>query len=290
MEGFEHGLEWERREARAQGSSPGRMVAESTTPDGAPWSQVFRIDGGYVLRFPGLADFEITADGSRVRSWPSRELEDETIRDLYLNHVVPLALSRAGLLVFHASAVEIDGEAVAFLGESGRGKSTLAAAFATRGSRFLSDDGLLVDCREDGFWILPNHPSIRLWDDSREALIPAGRAAARANAKERLRGGEHLAFCGEPRRLRALYFLGEGMVPALSFGPMSGQEMVMGLLHHAFLLDPEDRSPLADHFERTAALARAVAGWRLDFPNDLQGLGAITRAIVAHARGARAAA
>jgi hypothetical protein len=60
---------------------------------------------------------------------------------------------------------------VAFLGESGRGKSTLAASFATEGTRFLTDDGLLLEWVGGHCMIVPSHPSIRLWEDSQEALI-----------------------------------------------------------------------------------------------------------------------
>ncbi len=61
-----------------------------------------------------------------------------------------------------------------FLGESGRGKSTLAASFATSYFRFLTDDGQrLKPTSSDGntYRALPSHPSIRLWADSQQALM-----------------------------------------------------------------------------------------------------------------------
>src|SRR5574340_1151913 len=96
---------------------------------------------------------------------------EQTVEHLYLNQVLPLALSMQGKLVFHASAVEIGEVAVAFMGESGKGKSTLAASFATHGYRFLTDDGLVIEAEDEGHRIVPSHPSLRLWQDSEGALI-----------------------------------------------------------------------------------------------------------------------
>jgi hypothetical protein len=119
-------------------------------PDGTLWTEFHRADGGYLLRFPQLADFLVSADACTVTCIPVPEVPEGTARHLYLNQVLPLVLSKLGKLVFHASAVEIGSHAVAFVGESGRGKSTLAASFAVSGCRFLTDDGLVVEPRYRG--------------------------------------------------------------------------------------------------------------------------------------------
>jgi hypothetical protein len=140
--------------------------------DGTPWTEFYRVSGGYLLRFPGLADFQVSADALTVTGIPAPEVSQGTVLHLYLNQVLPLVLSKLGKLVFHASAVEVGEGAVAFVAESGRGKSTLAASFAVSGFRFLTDDGLVVEPGVDGFKALPSHPSIRLWEDSEVALVP----------------------------------------------------------------------------------------------------------------------
>ena len=40
-------------------------------PDGSPWTEFHREGGGYRLRFPGLADFVVSADATRVRCEPA---------------------------------------------------------------------------------------------------------------------------------------------------------------------------------------------------------------------------
>ena len=68
-------------------------------PDGSLWTSFYRCDGGYLLRFPGLADFEVSGDGASVQGWPVPGVAVHTVEHLHLNQVLPLALSRQGQLV-----------------------------------------------------------------------------------------------------------------------------------------------------------------------------------------------
>ena len=91
---------------------------EMTLPDGTLWTQFFRTDLGYLIRFPGFADFQVSAGGLKVSCSPAPDVSEATTQHLYLNQVLPLVLSNKGKLVFHASAVEVSDSAVAFVGES----------------------------------------------------------------------------------------------------------------------------------------------------------------------------
>ena len=57
---------------------------------------------------------------------------------------LPLAASLQGVVCLHASAVVVDGRAIAVCGASGAGKSTLAAALVAEGAGFLTDDVLAL--------------------------------------------------------------------------------------------------------------------------------------------------
>src|SRR5262245_5340416 len=68
------------------------------------------------------------------------DANEATIR-LLLTASLAMVLHQRGILAIHASVVAINNQsAVAFLGEKGWGKSTLAAALHARGHTFLSDD------------------------------------------------------------------------------------------------------------------------------------------------------
>jgi hypothetical protein len=254
-------------------------------PGGVPWTEFHRTDCGYLLRFPNLADYTVSPDGRDISCHPVPRVSEETTRHLYLNQVLPLALSRLGKLVFHASAVDVGGDGVAFAGESGRGKSTLAASFATDGSPFLTDDGLVIEEREADYWVAPSHPSIRLWDDSQEALVWPETPTAEPvpfTSKIRFLAGEDIAHCDEPRPLRHVYFLGEGGSSRVTIEPMSASEALIELVKHSFLLDIQAHEFITAHFDRLSRLVGRRIYFRLDYPRKFELLPEVRQAILTH--------
>ena len=274
-------------EVRSQAPPPGQAFHQWVFPGGELWAAFFRTRLGYLLRFPNLADYVVSADGCDVRCHPVPRVSEETVRHLYLNQVLPLALSRLGKLVFHASAVELGGEAVVFVGESGRGKSTLAASFATSGSPFLTDDGLVVEERGTGYQALPSHASIRLWEDSQQALVHPTTPVADPvpfTSKARFLAGETIAFCDKPRPLHRVYFLGDGTSPRVSFAPVGASEALIELVKHSFLLDTQESELIATHFDQLTRLVRQRIYRRLDYPRRFEDLGDVRRAILSDCR------
>ena len=147
------------------------------------------------------------------------------------------------------------------------------------------DDGLVVEACGSGYQALPSHPSIRLWADSEEALIAPGTRTAPAlsfTSKSRFLAGPDISFCDQPRPLRRVYFLGDGSAAALFFQPMSAAESLVEWVKHSFLLDIEERSLLASHFDLVAKLANQPIHYRLDYPRRFEDLASVRQAIVKH--------
>lgn len=254
-------------------------------PDKMIWATFHRTDTGYLVRFPELADFEIDSDGTSADCHPVPDTSEETVQHLYTNQVLPLAMSMMGKLVFHGSAVEVADQAVAFLAESGRGKSTLAASFAMNGFHFLTDDGLVLDRVSAGYQTQPGDPSIRLWTDSELELITPGTVAAPAlpyTSKSRFLAEPSIAFCSRPRPLRRVYFLGDGSSDAVVFQSMTEAEALVEFAKHSFLLDIEERSLLSVHFDLLAKLVNQSLPYRLDYPRRYDYLERVREAIAEH--------
>src|SRR5262249_33727150 len=110
-------LRWE--QVRPQGPVARLPFHSWPLPGGAACTEFYRIGDGYLLRFPDVADFEVSADGLKVACFPAPRISFATAEHLYLNQVLPLVLGKRGKLVFHASAVEIDDGAIAFVAVSG---------------------------------------------------------------------------------------------------------------------------------------------------------------------------
>jgi hypothetical protein len=272
-------------EPRSQRRRRGAPYHEWRFPDRVLWTQFFRVGSGYLLRFPRLADFDIAGDTLAVRCHPVPGITADTCEHLYLNQVLPLVWSRQDKLVFHASAVEIAGAAVAFLGESGRGKSTLAASFATGGFRFLADDGLVLEPRDAGYAAQPCHPSIRLWEDSQRELIAPDAVQTppvQCTEKARFLADDGIAHCDRSLPLKQAYFLGDGRARSVTFEPMLAPAAMLEWVRNSYLLDPKERPMLAAHFEAVATLAGRLRCYRLDYPRRFAALPSLRQAIVQH--------
>jgi hypothetical protein len=257
-------------------------------PDGTLWTSFHRVAPGYVLRFPDLADYEVSADGYRVSCTPVPGVSDASVQHLYLNQVLPLAQSRHGKLMFHASAVQLASGCVAFMGVSGMGKSTLAASFATSGSSFLTDDGLEVRFESGRLMATPSHPSIRLWQDSEAALIAAGAPKAEPlnyTSKARLLAQDAMSYCETPQPLLAVYVLSGDPAEHVMIERIGPGLAVKELVKHSFLLDFEEQDSLATHFDELARLVQSLAFFSLRYPRNFGALPEVRSAIAEHAGG-----
>jgi hypothetical protein len=272
---------------RAQGALPRSPFRTWTLPDGTRSTEFYRLGARYLLRFPGFADFEVSADGLAVTCRPTPGTTEATSRHLYLNQVLPLVLGRLGQMVFHASAVEADGSALAFVAKSAGGKSTLAASFGAAGAAVITDESLVLEELEDGYRVVPGHPSVRLWDDSERELLGAGVEAEPPlpfTPKRRILAGRLLRFSARSMPLRRVYFLGAGQAPVVTLERMSAPEVMLELVKTSFLLNVDDRSRLTSHFDAAARLARRPIHYRLDYPRRFDLLPEVRQAVLEHAR------
>jgi hypothetical protein len=148
---------------------PLETLADLLDPTGGLFCrQSLAADGTYVLHYPGLVDFAIDPATRTVRMVAATELADSTRRHLLIDQLVPQLATLDGGLVLHASAVAQRGRAVAFVGSTGAGKSSLAAAHVERGAQLLADDYLLLQDQGDHHLATPAYPGLRLWGDSAE--------------------------------------------------------------------------------------------------------------------------
>ena len=106
----------------------------------------------------------------------SDEVPARNVRLFLLGSAFGALLHQRGMLPLHANGVEVDGKAVAFMGQAGAGKSTLAAWLHDRGFSLIADDVCVVSFNEDGQpFAAPGLPRLRLW---LEALHASGREPA----------------------------------------------------------------------------------------------------------------
>lgn len=121
--------------------------------------RVWTSDAGWFLVDPDRHVISVPEDGDELR----REVR------LWSTPMMLLLISR-GVLMLHASAVELDGEAALFGGPSRFGKTTLAAAFHAAGHRVLAEDTTAVVLGAQGLEVLPGPALMRIRHDVAETM------------------------------------------------------------------------------------------------------------------------
>lgn len=96
--------------------------------------------------------------GKEIIIDPSPGVDGDLLRTIVLGPIWAVLLRQRGLAVFHASSININNSAIAFLGGSGWGKSTLAEAFYDRGYGVITDDVMAVRIEESPPQVFPAYP------------------------------------------------------------------------------------------------------------------------------------
>jgi hypothetical protein len=87
-----------------------------------------------------------------------------------LSWAMALIFHQRGILALHASAVAFGGRVVAFAGDAGAGKSTMAAHCVQAGGRLVADDMVRVSLTKDGAFAFAGAPHLRLWKEALDEL------------------------------------------------------------------------------------------------------------------------
>jgi hypothetical protein len=125
--------------------------------------EMYHSEGAICFRVEDVGDFFIDLH-TGVMGRPDapaglEQIESEVLSGPVLVH----ALALRGLWSFHAGAGLCKAKTIAFLGESGMGKSTLAAYLSQHaGWRLVADDILPVTGRPDGLAAYPHFPQLKL--------------------------------------------------------------------------------------------------------------------------------
>jgi len=128
---------------------------------------------GYLINSSQYGRFRVGRDGANVACAPT-DSSDWYWWGLLIGQVLPLVAALQGLEVLHASAVAIDGQAFAFSGVPGAGKSTLALNLAVTGASLLSDDVIALRVQQEQVIAEPGSALVNLRDDQAEQIEGLG--------------------------------------------------------------------------------------------------------------------
>lgn len=137
----------------------------------------YKDPGGVVMAWPGVAAFRFV-DENTIWARKYDEAPDAYFAFPLLGPVMAWYLNMRRLFVLHASAVQIDGHTLAFLGDKLAGKSTTAAAFVRAGASLVTDDVLAIKVAAETRPIcLPALPQLKLEQSAAQAIQIEGATA-----------------------------------------------------------------------------------------------------------------
>lgn len=231
----------------------------------------------YRIWAKGYGRYVVSADGTEVRCERGTVAEHAQERFLFAQ-VLPLAAVLQGFELLHASAVCLNGAAVAFAGVSGAGKTTLMSRLVLRGAGFLTDDALALERGSDGPIAHPGPPYLAVLEGDAGQVDVAVRIGRFVGTSDKLSVVVPAGRGAFP--LRAVYHLESG--PGLELERI-GNDVVRRLLASVFVpyLVTPDR--LHRQLEMAHLLGEAVAQFRLQIPRTID-VEEVIDAVETHAR------
>lgn len=219
---------------------------------------------------------EFVVDRAGTEIWATW-LESSTLEDTatyLLGPILGFVLRLRGIVCLHASAIVVEGQAIAFLGTTGAGKSTTAAALAQQGYAVLSDD-IVALFYQNCFFVQSGYSRIRLWSASVDTLYgsPDALPCLTLNWPKRYLdvSQDGYQFQQQPLPLAAIYLLNaridDPLAPYVVIHPP--HTALMDLVANTYANTLLDRQMRAQEFQVLSQLVTQVPVRRITPHTDL---------------------
>ena len=262
--------------------------------DHSDWIHIHEIPGAWsYVRYDGNFEFLISPSGDRIFYRLLAEVPIESFQTYALGRVFSFALVKQGYEPLHAATVVVNQRAVAFMGASGFGKSSLAACFVAAGYPLLTDDVLRLK-EQGGLYIafpgpprlklLPSVASLYMWDVS--AGIPINNRDL--HAPKRVFPLSPAQACATPMPLGAIYVV---TAPRrvyrrqrIAVNSLPAVEALVKVLTFTHNHELTSQNRLARQFEAARRLIEKVPVRSLSYPRILSSLSEVKAAILVDLR------
>jgi hypothetical protein len=243
-------------------------------------------DGSSYGRWDDVGEVLISKNGRSIACRPFQQTDSESFYVYLLGQALSFALVKSGFEPLHATAVVVEDQAVAFLGDCGFGKSTLAAAFLQAGHRLLTDDLLLLRTTTRGILAHPGPARIKLFPEMARKFLGEASSGVPMNPKTQklIIPLENDWVCADAAPLAAIYVLAPpgGVtgreIRVVSISQREAFVILLGSTFNYVITDPDRLRRL---LKATQALADATIVRKLSYPRSLESLHLVREAILA---------
>jgi hypothetical protein len=242
-------------------------------------------DGSAYLRWRDNFEFLVSPSGRVIRYRRLAHATFESLTVYLLGQIISFSLIARGRDPLHGTSVALGASAVAFVGDCGYGKSTLAAALLARGGRIVTDDLVSLQPHRAGWIVQPGVPRLKLAPTAMAALL--GDVAATPmihGVDKRVISLTPRQAVARPLPLRAIYVLGSPRRGAkVVVEPLARADAFLEIIRAAFNLVVHDRRRYVRQFVLATQLADAVPVRRVTYPRRFAALADVCDAVQADA-------
>lgn len=224
----------------------------------------------FLFRVDGIASFYVT-NGEQIIVQRFNQNLDQ-VRLYLLGTVMGVLLMQRGILPIHGSSVVVEGQCIIFVGVSGAGKSTVAAALRINGHSLLADDISAVKFDNNGLpWVQPGYPQQKLWQGSATMLgidtIPLRRIC---EDMDKYAVPVFAGFWRDPILLNAVYEIKVQPGNNIGIRPVKGVEKIATIMHHTYRSGMLEGLGLKHaHFKKCASLTKQIPVFCLTRPESI---------------------
>ncbi|MCZ3367527.1 MULTISPECIES: hypothetical protein [Methanobacterium] len=213
---------------------------------------------------------EIT-QGKEITVNPFTGIEENFLRALILGPAFGILLHQRGRLVLHASTVNINGGAVAFMGFNGGGKSTTTAALINKGYPLVCDDISSVEFDKNGNPVVfSGFPRIKLWPETIEMFNDDLEAFPRIHSESEKRSCFTHEFSEDNLPLKRIYIIEKD--DKIGVADLSSQESLIELIRNSYCANIFQSAEQSANLAEYATIVKNVPVKRLNIGNSLDKL------------------
>lgn len=221
----------------------------------------------FLFRLDTVASYRVR-EGKYITIESKETATPEEVRLFLFGSAMGALLHQRGMLAIHASSVEQGKKGFVIAGLSSSGKSTLAAGFLEKGYSILSDDISVIGFEdEDGHFIYPGIPHLKLWKD---VLMHLSESLDLEPVRPKLEKYKKPILQGKnlnPVRLDKIIILSTKNTPGYHFQEILGSEKFNLLRQNTYRLQYlNNLSRMESHFRNLSRLVANTSVYKVERP------------------------
>jgi hypothetical protein len=214
--------------------------SKSSDRDGKSWITLFQVEKSLFICIKDMAVFLVEPDHIECEILDPTRLS--LIEMYFLSVVISLWSECRGNIALHASSVMLNGHLIAFLANSGNGKSTIASEWIRAGASLFGDDILIIEKQKREFIAHPTFPQMKMWPAEVKFFLEKGVTLEKVSFDTEKRWvpmgrGGYGRFCDQSQSISRFYILDRSLEESegIEIEPISTRDALLKFIRFSYI-------------------------------------------------------